>query len=90
MSDTFRDRDPDRDREREAVASGRSGPSPLLIAFVVIGILALVFVLQNREDAPIDFLFVEVTSPLWAVIAIAIAIGVLLDRLLTAWWRRNR
>jgi uncharacterized integral membrane protein len=73
-----------------AVAPVRSGPSPLLIGFVIVVALALVFVLQNGETADIHVLFFEFTASVWVAIAIAIGIGILLDRILLAWWRRRR
>jgi len=72
------------------VRESRSGLSPLLIAFIVVAILAVVFVLQNGERAEIDFLFFDVGTDVWVAIAISIGVGVLLDRLLIAWWRRRR
>ncbi len=68
----------------------RTGPSPALIALVVLAIATVVFVLRNGERAEIDFLFADVRSRVWVLIAIAIAIGIVLDRLLITWWRRRR
>ena len=76
--------------DRSSVRETRSGVSPLLIAFIVLAILALVFVLQNGERADINFLFFDVGASVWVAIAIAIGVGILLDRLLIAWWRRRR
>jgi uncharacterized integral membrane protein len=82
------------ERNDEGDGSGvretRSGVSPLLIAFIVVAILALVFVLQNGDRAEIDFLFFDVGASVWVAIAIAIGVGIVLDRLLIAWWRRRR
>ena len=76
--------------DRSSVRETRSGVSPLLIAFIVLSILALVFVLQNGERADITFLFFDVRASVWVAIAVAIGVGILLDRLLIAWWRRRR
>ena len=82
------------ERNDEGDGSGvretRSGVSPLLIAFIVLAVLAVVFVLQNGERADISFLFFDVGASVWVAIAIAIGVGILLDRLLLAWWRRRR
>ena len=69
---------------------GKHTVSPRLVAFVAIAIVSLVFVLQNREPTTIHFLFVEVTTRVWLAIVIAIALGILLDRLFLTWWRRRR
>ena len=76
--------------EHSSVRETRSGVSPLLIAFIVLAILALVFVLQNGERADINFLFFDIGAAVWVAIAISIGVGILLDRLLIAWWRRRR
>lgn len=72
------------------VTEGRSGLSPMLIAFVVVGVVALVFVLQNGTSTETNFLMLEFETPLWVLLAITIAVGVLLDRLFSLWWRRRR
>jgi uncharacterized integral membrane protein len=76
--------------EGSSVRETRTGVSPLLIAFIVLAILAVVFVLQNSKKANIRFLFVDVSASVWVAIAISIGVGVLLDRLFIAWWRRRR
>lgn len=80
----------DDDRATGGPSAARSGLSPALVAFIVVAIVALVFVLQNGERAPIKFLFFDASTSVWVAIAIAIGIGILLDRLLLAWWRRRR
>ncbi|MEJ7721990.1 MAG: LapA family protein [Ilumatobacteraceae bacterium] len=78
-----------RDRDREPVQSGRSGPSPTLIALIVIAIAALIFVLANRDTIDVSFWAFQVKAQTWVAIVIALGLGVLLDRLVTAWWRRR-
>jgi uncharacterized integral membrane protein len=76
------------DDRREEVA--RSGPSPTLIAFIVVAVLVAIFILQNSHDTNIEFLFVDVSAPVWVAFAIALVLGALLDRLITMWWRRRK
>ncbi len=76
--------------QNNQAASGRSGPPIRLILFVVVAVVAVVFVLQNRERTSIDFLVFELRSRTWAAIATSIALGVALDRLFLSWWRRRR
>jgi uncharacterized integral membrane protein len=78
-------------RSRDAVPEpSRGGPPVGLIAFIALAAFTVVFILQNRERAQIDFLFVEVNSRQWVTILVSIAIGVVLDRLFLMWWRRRR
>jgi uncharacterized integral membrane protein len=80
----------ERGDEQRPVTHTRSGVSPALIAFIVLAVLAIVFVLQNGDEAPIEFLFFDGSTSVWVAIAIGIGIGILLDRFLLAWWRRRR
>lgn len=73
-----------------SAASGRSGINPTFIAIVAIVAIIVVFILQNRERTTIDFLVFEVRSRVWTAIALAIGLGVILDRLVSVWWRRRK
>lgn len=63
--------------------------SPTLIGFGVLAIVALVFVIQNGEKVGVRLIFPKVTLPLWVTIVLAMALGVVLDRLFLAWWHRR-
>ena len=52
--------------------------------------MAVIFIVQNSERTNVDFLFVDFESPVWVALLVAIAIGVVLDRLFVYWWRRRR
>lgn len=82
--------EPMRDRDREVVHTERRNPSPVLIAIVLVAVAALIFVLSNGERVEINFLAFDVVSRVWVAITIALAIGALLDRLVSYWWRRSR
>jgi Flp pilus assembly protein TadB len=85
------DKDLDLSRSGNAdAASGRSGPSAKFLAFLVLVAVAVIFVLQNRDRKPVDFLVFEINSRQWVNIAVAILLGVVLDRLFLGWWRRRR
>lgn len=68
----------------------RKGPRPALIAFVLVAIVTVLFVLQNRNRTELDFLVFEVRARVWTSIAVSIALGVLLDRLFIHLWRKRR
>lgn len=72
------------------VEERKSGPSPTLIALVVIGVVAVIFILQNGNRAETNFLMLDFRAPLWLLLALAVAAGVVLDRLFSIWWRRRR
>ena len=78
------------ERSDDGVRRARSGLSPALIAAAVVVIVLVIFVLQNSDRASIEFLFFERRTPVWVAIGIGILLGIILDRLVTAWWRRSR
>ena len=69
---------------------GRSGISPTVIVLIVLGVAAVIFVLQNSESHSIDFLFLNFTAPQWVIFAILLAAGAALDRLAQFWMRRRK
>lgn len=80
--------DPDR---HEPGGQGSNGPSPFLVALVVVAVIAAAFVIQNQERAEIQYLvFFENEFRIWTAIAFAMVLGAVLDRLVIAWWRRSR
>jgi uncharacterized integral membrane protein len=80
-------RDPERPADDQ---SERTGVSPTLIALGIVAIVAVIFIAQNNERREVDFLFFDINTRVWVALLVAMAIGALLDRLLTAWWRRRR
>ncbi len=78
------------DDENISASNGRTGPPAKLIALIVVAILTVVFVFQNRERHQIDFLFFELNTRTWTALATAFVLGVVCDRLFSSWWRRSR
>ena len=82
-------RDDDRGRDdgprRGDWTERREGPSTKLIILAAVAILLIVFVFQNTDRAQIDFLFWSGMFPLWTMIVIAAALGLIagwvLDRI---------
>jgi len=57
------------------VASGKGGIGVgAIFGFGGLGLLA-VFIRQNTEEVPVDFLFWNVTWPLWLVIILSAVLG---------------
>jgi len=61
-----------------------------LVVLVVLVVVAAIFIIQNSDKATIRFLFISVTTRIWAGFLIALALGVLLDRLFSMWWQRRQ
>jgi uncharacterized integral membrane protein len=45
---------------------------------VVLGIIVIIFVAENRDEVSVDILFVHVRSWLWLILAVTAAIGVVI------------
>lgn len=74
----------------EFEGDGARRPPWRLIGLVALIAVVAIFVLQNRERMPVDFLFFEINSRQWVNLAVAVGIGVVLDRLYLGWRRRRR
>ena len=77
-------------RDDDGIRRTRSGISPALVAAAVVLAAALIFIIQNTRQASVQFLFIERRMSVWVVIALAIGLGVVLDRLVTVGWRRRQ
>ena len=80
----------DSDFDDQPSRNGRNGPGLFLILTIVVAVITAVFVAQNRDQIEIKFLFFDFSSRIWTAIAMAIVLGILLDRLVIGWWRRAR
>jgi uncharacterized integral membrane protein len=79
------------DDRQPPVAGGSDGSPPWKLIALIIVIAGLVtFFFQNGSDAPVHFLWMDGSWPVWGVIGVSVAAGVLLDRLATWQWRRAR
>ena len=70
--------------------SGTSGPPVKLIALLLVVAALAIFFFQNGDDAPVSFLWFDGQWPVWLVIGVSVAAGVILDRLGSWQWRRAR
>lgn len=62
--------------------------SPKQIVAIVLAALAVIFVLQNRDDASINLLWSTLTMPVWVAFGGLLIVGVLIGLLLAN--RRTR
>lgn len=60
------------------------------ISFAFLVAIVAAFVLQNRDRMPVNFLFFEINSRQWVNLIVAVAFGVILDRLFIGWRKRHR
>ena len=93
MSNDDRDLERNRDGGRydpQPEDEKRGGPSIWLILFALVAIVTAVFIVQNGEPVPAEFLWFDRSIRLWVAIVASIVLGILLDRLIITWWRRRR
>jgi uncharacterized integral membrane protein len=76
--------------ERVGTPRGNDGPSFAVIGFVIVAILAVIFFLQNGESTRVELWFFSWDTTIRWSLLVAIALGVLLDRLFGMVWRRRR
>jgi uncharacterized integral membrane protein len=77
-------------REVQGGVHGRRQVSPGLVAGVALGVLLLVFVLQNTDDVAVSFLWLDTRKPLWIVLLVTSVVAVLAAELAGAFLRRRR
>lgn len=78
------------ENDPQPTSEGRSAPWVWLILFGLVAIVTTVFILQNGEKVPAEFLWFDREIRLWVAIVASVVLGVLLDRLILIWWRRSR
>ena len=61
----------------DLVEDSGEGLRPGQIVAGVIGILFIVFVLQNFESGSINFLWLDITMPVWVLTVIVFAMGII-------------
>ncbi|PSK86932.1 uncharacterized protein DUF1049 [Murinocardiopsis flavida] len=69
------------DRAPEKGSSAGSFPPRMWVALILL-VVAVVFVAQNRDATEIQILFFAVEAPLWAVLTGAVALGLVIGLLL--------
>jgi len=79
------------DNEHGAVEeeSGARQSAWLVIAGIIV-IAVAIFIAQNAEDVPIQFLFFEGSVPLWLIIVTALVLGAILGQVFFYLRRRRK
>jgi len=70
-------------RPGQPTAHARRKLGPRQVVAIVVAVLTLIFVLQNRDTVQIAFFTLTVTAALWFVLILVLAIGVLIGVLAT-------
>ncbi|GAA1450651.1 LapA family protein [Nocardiopsis tropica] len=69
---------------------GLSSVPPRMWVALVLLVVTVLFVAQNRDTAQIQFLVLSLTAPLWAALAVSVAAGVVIGLLVRPSRRRRR
>ncbi len=82
------------DDDASELARGKAGPGkgfpPWLIAVIVVGIVSLVFIMQNRTRVKVHFIVFDRQARTWVVILISMALGALLAEVVRLAVKRRR
>ncbi len=80
----------DNDSQTSTPSPKSDGPPWKLIGLLLVVVAVAIFFFQNDSDAPVQFLMLDGTWPVWLVIGVSMIGGVLLDRLGSWQWQRAR
>ena len=82
------------DDDASELARGKAGPGkgfpPWLIAVIVVGIVSVLFIMQNRTRVKVHFIVFDRQALTWAVILISMALGALLAEVVRLALKRRR
>ena len=75
-------------------ARGKAGPGkgfpPWLIAVIIVGVVSVVFIMQNRTRVKVHFILFDRQARTWVVILISMALGALLAEVVRLAVKRRR
>jgi len=82
------------DDDASEVARGKAGPGkgfpPWLIAVIIVAVVSLLFIMQNRTRVKVDFIVFDRQARTWVVILISMALGALLAEVVRLAIKRRR
>jgi uncharacterized integral membrane protein len=64
--------------------------SPEIIIALLLGILLLIFIVQNADDTEVTWIVTDSKTPLWVVIFVSAIAGYLIGQLIEAGIKRRR
>ncbi|MCE0761517.1 LapA family protein [Pseudonocardia kujensis] len=68
---------------QRSTGRGRRRITARQVVALVVAVLALVFVLQNRDPVGVHLFTLTLSAPLWLLLVVMIAVGLLLGVVLT-------
>jgi uncharacterized integral membrane protein len=80
---------PEQQGWHEMPKKGRS-VSPELIIALLIGVVLLIFIVQNADDTKVTWIIKDSKTPLWVVILLSAVAGYLIGQLIEAGVKRRR
>ena len=82
------------DDDASELARGKAGPGkgfpPWLIAVIVVGVVCVLFIMQNRTRVKVHFIVFDRQARTWVVILISMALGALLAEAVRLAVKRRR
>ena len=82
------------DDDASELARGKAGPGkgfpPWLIAVIAVGIVSVLFIMQNRTRVKVHFIVFDRQARTWVVILISMALGALLAEVVRLAIKRRR
>ena len=82
------------DDDASELARGKAGPGkgfpPWLIAVLVVGVVSVLFIMQNRTRVKVHFIVFDRQARTWVVILISMALGALLAEAVRLAVKRRR
>lgn len=74
----------------DEVEQGGRNIRPTTVIGVVVAVLLGIFVFQNTHEVPVELFFWEFSGPLWLVLLVTIAVGLIVLELVSALWRARK
>jgi uncharacterized integral membrane protein len=77
------------DESKQVTAPNRTVSLKAILAGISL-VLAAAFVIQNRDEQKVSFLFWDVHAKLWLILLVTVVAGALIGQGVEAWWVHRR